>query len=195
MAIQIPLIRDEAVRARFIELGLLFDQFKEELQPSMPDAEIEIDSKKLFLVVLSYFVDIARYKWWHFQKEPEKALVDGTKKAAYTIYWINKLSPVYARRTGMVSAEVGIERNQVPRDASLLANVYFSISVASTFLKFAMSDILVDKLMYHMLWREESPKQYMLLFEMLDAAATGASLFNVNERRPRPSDPDTSRTP
>ena len=184
-------MRDEAVRARYVELHLLFEDFRAGMQASMPGVQINIDKKKLFLVVLSYFVDIARYKWWHFAREPEKALVDGTKKAAFTIYWLNKLSPVYASRTESADAPgIKVERNQLPDDVSLLANIYFSITVAAHFLNFVLADILVEKLLYHMLWREESPKQYMLLFEMLDAAAVDTVLFLKNERKQELRDSD-----
>lgn len=171
----IPFVEKDAVRTRFVELGLIFDLLRDTMGSQLPNVELEIDSKKLLLAVQSYFIDIARYKWWHFDK-PEDARIDNSKKAAYTAYWLNKLSPVYAKRKSPVT-EPDIRKGQVPEDASLLGNIYYTAFVSFSFLDFVLADEFLDKLLYHMLWREESAKHYLLLFEFLDAAAHQKVLF------------------
>ena len=174
MSHNIPFVSDDAVRERFVELGTMFEIFRAGVLETH-SVDIEIDSAKLYLVVTSYFIDIARYKWWHFPDNPEDALLDETKKAAYLAYWLNKIGPISTRRP--VGSPPILEASGLPADPSVMATPFFTIFVISMFLDFALSDDLTSKLLYHMLWREESAKSYILLFEMLSAAKKGEALF------------------
>lgn len=174
MAHNIPFVSDDAVRERYIELGQVFDIFRTRLLETYA-VDIEIDSAKLYLVVTSYFIDIARYKWWHFPDKPEEARLDETKKAAYLAYWLNKIAPVSTRR--IPGTAPLLDDKGLPTDPSVMATPFFTIFVVSTYLDFALSDDLMGKLLYHMLWREESAKSYILLFDMLNAAKKGEALF------------------
>jgi hypothetical protein len=172
----IPFTREDTVRSRFVELGQQFEIFQNELQRLGYETDIEVDPSKLYLVVTSYFIDIARYKWWHFPDDPESALLDETKKAAYFAYWLNKIAPVSTRRAAGSPAPI-LDLNGLPSDISVMATQLFTIFVISTYLNFALSDDLMAKLLYHMLWRDETAKGYLLLFEMLTAAKGGEALF------------------
>jgi hypothetical protein len=162
------------VRSRFVELGEEFDAFAAELSHIYGgDFDLELDRYKLELAVVSYFNDISRYKSWHFPEEPEGARLDGTKKAAYMAFWLNKAAPISVRRNGRPPPPPQDGRT-IGVDPLILITQYFSLHVACNYLGFLPDDELAGKLIYHMLYREESAKHYLLVFEMLDAAHRAA---------------------
>ena len=171
---------DEKLRQRFEELGREFEAFVARMDTQYGvDLDLEIDLPKLQLVVLSYFQDVSRYKAWHFPDNPAGARLDGTKKAAYMAFWLNKIAPVSARRADS-AVPLEIDATGFPVDPLVLATPFFTLHVITNYLGFVLSDKLMSKLLYHMIYREESAKHYLLLFEMLDAVHTdgaGNSIF------------------
>ena len=174
MSIIIPHVPPEKVRARFVELGEEFNVFAESLSIQCgADFDLELDRYKLELAVISYFNDISRYKSWHFPEDPEGSRLDGTKKAAYMAFWLNRIAPISVRRNGR-PAPPSQDGRTIGVDPLMLATQYFSLHVACNYLGFRPADELQGKLLYHMLYREESAKHYLLVFEMLDAAHSAA---------------------
>ncbi len=180
MPLNIPHFSDDYVEDRWVELCQVFYDFRDSYQRQIPDVEICLDDSKLFLATVAYFHDVSRYKWWHYRNAdggPEVALLHATKQAAFLSYWINRIGPVYVLRKAPSRAVAG--DGGYPSDPSLICNVHFALFVALLYLDYSFSPKLLSKLIYQLLWREGSPRAYILLFETLQEIRDGEELFSV----------------
>src|SRR5579872_4862889 len=104
----VPYYTDEQIADRCAELSSLFDDIKGYYKRRLPSVKVELDEARLFQAVTAYFHDVARHKWWHYRREPDPAAerLNGSKKAAFLSYWLNKVAPGYVVRGAPPSQEV-----------------------------------------------------------------------------------------
>lgn len=101
----------------------LIDDMFEDLKASLGGVlNIYLCERTLHQVVVSYYYDVCRYKWFHSTDR-----IDGRKQAAFLVKWISKLRPVVlspaeeygffeyfanevlALKAGLACAEINIE--------------------------------------------------------------------------------------
>lgn len=172
----VPFYDDDVIAARCAELSALFDDVKAYYAKALPDVELHLDETRLLIGVTAYFHDIARYKWWHYRNtDPVAARLNGSKKAAYLCYWINKIGPGSVTKRTTPSAEVDAATG-LPVDISLLLNAHFALHVAMMYLEHRLTTPVLTSMLYQLQWRNEDSKSLLLLFDLFDMAIRGDQL-------------------
>lgn len=173
----IPYFTTAQVATRCAELMTFFDEVKE-TYAQIPGVEPHLDEDRLYLAVVAYFHDVARYKWWHYRgANPAKQRLHDSKKAGLICYWLTKIAPAYVHRE-LPASQVIDPASQLPEDPSLMLNAHFALHVATLWLGHELSRKVQVRLMYELLWRDISAKSCLTLFELLDLSRDRTPLVN-----------------
>jgi hypothetical protein len=168
-----PLFDDAYIAGRWKELLRLFALFKSQYETKNPGVVLGIDEVALYQTVVSYFHDIARYKWWHFPSDPKNHLVDATKKSAYMVYWLNKIRPIYVERPPDPIALATLLND----DSSIIVNGQFAITVANVYMNFIFVDEINEQLLYILTYRSTDPNALILLFQIVEILIKGDDII------------------
>jgi hypothetical protein len=85
------LFTSEQIEGRFLDLRDLADRFARAYSEKAGVA-LELDESCLYLIVISTYDDIARYKFYHLSN-PYEERSDAIKRAAYLTKWITRFKP------------------------------------------------------------------------------------------------------
>lgn len=166
-----PFYDDAYVCGRWIELLRLFESFKTEYELENGGAiTLGIDEIALYQAVVSYFHDVARYKWWHFTDDPENHRVDDTKKSAYMVYWLNKIRPLYVDRSGIDPTTLAATLDD---DTSIIANALFALTVAYGYLDLVFADDIAEQFLYILTYRSTEPNPLIFVFQIAENIRDG----------------------
>jgi hypothetical protein len=142
----------ERILKRMNSLEEIFSVLKEEFQ----FINVRLNKNLLFQAVVSYFMDIDRFKEF---AETERA--DRHKQAGYTFKWISKIRPV----------QINYKQNQPQEE--LMFNSYFAIHASLHFLKgeaaAEISPKFLKHLIYYSIYRNISGRHFATVFYLLEA--------------------------
>jgi hypothetical protein len=162
-----PLFSSEDLEARFADLWELAERFKTSYEAEF-SVRLALNIAPLYLIIISTYDDIARYKFYHLSN-PYEERSDAIKRAAYLTKWITRFKPFRVVRD-QVHAESLAEAS---RDGADLVNEFFAVSVALVNLNlhtdkdFVLSAQKEYELVYDLLYRYLSDDALMLFYQTL----------------------------
>jgi hypothetical protein len=170
-----PMFPESYIRDRWKELLRLFDTFKPAYERKNGSSIIlSIDEVALYQAVASYFHDVARYKFWHFPKEPEKHRVDESKKSAFMVHWLNRIRPIHVDRPTTDPAALAAA---LANDTSLMVNAQFALVVAFSYLNIVLAPNVLDEFLYILTYRATDSNALIMIFKMVDEVRHGRSII------------------
>ncbi|MEP4377975.1 MAG: hypothetical protein ABJ215_12280 [Alphaproteobacteria bacterium] len=92
------LFSEEQMASRFQDLGEIVQNFVDEYE-SETEAPLTVDWSRLYVVVVSAYDDVARFKAYHLE-DPRADLSDAIKRSAFLVKWIIREKPLYSGEDG-----------------------------------------------------------------------------------------------
>ena len=160
------LFSSEEIEGRFLDLWELAERFQQSYTEKTK-VVLKLDVDRLYLIVISTYDDIARYKFYHLSN-PYEERSDAIKRAAYLTKWITSFKPFHAMHDDD-HEDVDIDNSQ--KDDSHLVNEEFAISIALVNLNvhcdrdFFLSVEKEYELIYDLMYRNLSDDALMLLYK------------------------------
>ena len=136
----------------------------------LPDSFIAVTSSdRIKHAVYSYFMDVIRYKEFHFNSydggDIHDNKINNYKIAAFTIKWILKVKPIF------ITPPKDYETNDKENAEINLINEQFCFSHALDILKIPADSLtpeVHDSFIYHLHYRNFDEATFFLLLETLD---------------------------
>jgi len=164
----------DVLEDRFTDLWELAENFQEGFERNF-SASLRVDERHLFLVIVSAYEDIARYKSFHL-KNPESEKSDAIKRSAYLTKWICRIKPIQVLKNNHNTAESDI-------DWTSLVNELFAMSVATIHLSvhigrdFVLTPEKEYSIVYYLLYRDLNEDALIALFSTISEAASGIKIM------------------
>jgi hypothetical protein len=173
-----PLFTSEQIEGRFLDLWDLADRFSRAYFEKA-GVSLELDESCLYLIVISTYDDIARYKFYHLSN-PYEERSDAVKRAAYLTKWITRFKPWQ-----IVRPDRNGQDGQKASDDTYLVNEIFAVSVAVANLNmhcnrdFFLSIEKEYELVYDLMYRTLSDDALMLLYKTFVDHVNGTTFIEV----------------
>ena len=170
-----PYYDDSHIFKRWSMLLDTFEKFKVvyEKHPAVKNP-IAIDARLLLQAVISYYHDVARFKWWHFKwwnKENQKRQkIDENKMFAFTLFWLMKTRPIYIPSDlDDTLRAYSSDKSSFDSDPTLLANAHFALIASFNFLPFSLRGKALQELLYHVTYRSPNPYDLIVYADVLSS--------------------------
>lgn len=157
-----PIFSDQEIEDRFLNLYKTAERYKKGIEGRL-GVKLVIDPRLVYLVTISAFDDIERYKAYHLEK-PYKDRSDAIKRSAFLTKWIVKISPF----------QTYYQDGEDPRDIrAALANSLFAIAVSTVNIAidakrdFKISSVCAHELCYDLLYRRIDEDALLSLFQKI----------------------------
>lgn len=157
-------ITEAQITQRCFDLHAAFEYWKNAYESlSSGGQKLRLDPSCLYVAVVSYFDDIARFKSYHLQ-DPKHQKADAVKQATFAVKWLAKLKPISVERPIDVSQGNFVLDND---DDSVMINEAFAVGVAMTYLKVRLQKEKHAELMYDLCYRRLTDDGLLLFFQTL----------------------------
>ena len=166
------LFSSEELEGRFADLWELAARFKISYETEF-SVRLSLNVALLYLVVISTYDDIARYKFYHLSN-PYGERSDAIKRSAYLTKWITRFKPFHVIRDQSDPTVLA----EASRDGADLVNEFFGVSVALVNLNlhsdkdFFLSPEKEYELVYDLLYRYLSDDALLLFYQTIVDLAT-----------------------
>lgn len=186
-ASSVPYYSPKQIGQRCAEILEIFDDLKRTYEKLLAGVTLHIDEERLHMAVTAYFHDVCRYKWWHYRAtKPRQERLNGSKKAAFLCYWLNKIAPVSVERTTPASHALD-PVTKLPLDMSLIANTHFALHAAQVYFGYKLSQRTLSALIYQLHWRDATVKTLLLIFDVFEMLAGGEKMLQAKMQPAMPA--------
>lgn len=165
-----PLFTKKELEGRFIDLFDMAETFQQRYE-AHNSVKLELSTDRLYMIVISTYDDIARYKYYHLSN-PYEERSNPIKRAAYLTKWISRFKPWHVV-SGNDSAE------------TYLVNEVFAITVAVVNLNvhtdrdFWLSVEKEYELVYDLMYRSLSDDALLILYKTIVDHVTGVTFTDL----------------
>jgi hypothetical protein len=173
-----PLFKEAHLDGRFQDVYLACERFVEAVNARAP-LKIGFDPAILYVVVVSTYHDIARYKLYHLD-DPLNELSDAVKRAAYFTKWLVRLRPISGVRGREGKSSFHDD------DAIVLMNEGFAIAWALANLsadfyqkQMRLTDEKWSDMLYELVFRDISADALLSLYQTYVEIAEGRYPIHV----------------
>lgn len=187
----------EKARRRFDELVQFSTKFLQGL-PFKCSVYRQVDRVKMSALVESYFLDVIRFKEYHFNPKNgsgsdilshqwlasvhQEKNINPAKVAAFTAKWLLSYKPIIIIPEN--DDDLGNEDRELINSAAAQLALIFSLSLISISVD-VVGKRLSDRLMYHFRFRPYDERSFFIIFEsLLERSVYGPNVFaapNKNE--------------
>jgi len=169
----------EDLAGRFADLWELAESFKASYERDL-SVTASLNLAKLYLIIISTYDDITRYKFYHLSN-PYEERSDAIKRAAYLTKWITRFKPLNIERGEQDPEKLA----DISQDGADLINEFFGLSVAIANLNlhsdrdFDLSPEKTYEIVYDLVYRTLSDDALMLLYQTIVDQVMGTQFIEV----------------
>lgn len=172
----------ERCERRFENLSFIFGALAKSVKSKDPNLEVYIDYHKLSELIRSYFIDVIRYKEYHFNGKPgvdpfskewvdqvHKKNINASKVAALTCKWILGYKPIVV----VSKASPGT----ISPVSNVIANIneHFAFNVALYALGVDIADVpdeRIEEIIYNFRFRRFEEGAYFMILTVANLTAS-----------------------
>lgn len=166
---------DAELEDRFLNLYKTAEKYRAGLEGRL-GIKLSLDPRLLYLVTISAFDDIERYKAYHLER-PYSDRSDAVKRSAFLTKWIAKIGPY----------QTIFSEGDDPRDVKpALANILFALTVSTIHISidtgknFKINQSAMHDLCYDLLYRRVNEDALLSTFQKFVRILRDENLLDIN---------------